>query len=139
MATLVTAYDDLRVSPASVRTLPSGHRSTATYGPTGAAKTLFALRPNLVPPWDEPIRARFNFDGRARSFRSYLEMVAAQLLDLSAESGVDVYALPRLVGRAASSPPKLIDEYNWVVITKGIPPPTAEDLRTWTGWAEHQP
>lgn len=40
----------------------ASHRGTSStpvkFGATGAAKTLFALRPNVFAPWDEPIRVR---------------------------------------------------------------------------------
>jgi hypothetical protein len=115
------AYEALSAMPASRRLLPSGRVSSVTYGPTGAAKTLFAIRPLAIPPWDEPIRLRLERQG-IRSFRAYLAKVANQLRTLSAEAGVSVQDLPVLVGRDASSPPKLIDEYNWIVITRGINP-----------------
>ena len=115
------AYEALSAMLASRRTLPDGKTSSVTFGPTGAAKTLFALRPLLVPPWDEPIRKRLERDG-VRSFRAYLAKVAEQLRSLSLEAGVPVSEIPKLVGRPNSSPPKLIDEYNWVVYTRGLMP-----------------
>jgi hypothetical protein len=107
--------------PASRRALPTGKVSTVTYGPTGAAKTLFALRPLAIPPWDEPIRLELERKG-VHSFRAYLARVAEQLRSLSAEAGVPVQDLPAFIGRPDSTPPKLIDEYNWIVITRGINP-----------------
>jgi hypothetical protein len=50
LALCAGAYDALRVLPASRRTLNNGRVSVVTYGPTGTAKTLFALRPNVFPP-----------------------------------------------------------------------------------------
>ena len=118
------AYDALRGKVASYRTLAGGRRAAVTFGPTGAAKTLFALRPNAVPPWDDPIRAALGHRGDLGSFRVYLTRVADQLRCLAQEAGVPIASLPALVGRPGSSPPKLVDEYNWVVITKGLPPAT---------------
>lgn len=123
------AYDALRRATASQRTLSDGRRALVTFGPTGAAKTLFALRPNVVPPWDAPIRAALGFSGDLGSFRLYLTGVAAQLRALALEADTPVSNLPALVARPASSPPKLIDEYNWVVITKGLVPPTGVQTR----------
>jgi hypothetical protein len=59
------AYDALRVRLASWRALPSGHSAPVTFGPTGTAKTLFAFRPGIFPPWDEPIRAFRLWRGRS--------------------------------------------------------------------------
>jgi hypothetical protein len=104
-----------------------GSRSlVVTYGPTGSAKTLFALRPMLVPPWDDPIREALGFIGDLGSFRVYLTGVAEQLRSVASEAGVPVSALPALVGRPDSSPPNLIDEYNWVTITRKLHPLEAD-------------
>jgi hypothetical protein len=129
------AYDALRVLPASRRTLNSGKVSVVTYGPTGTAKTLFALRPNVFPPWDTPIRRLFGWNGDGDSFRRYLAEVAGTLREVADEAGVPVAVLPELVERPNSSPPKLVDEYNWVVKTKRMPPPAPEELLRWAEWA----
>jgi hypothetical protein len=129
------AYDALRVLSASRRTLNSGRVSVVTYGPTGTAKTLFALRPNVFPPWDDPIRILLGFGKDGASFQRYLTEVASTLRELAAEAGIPVTALPELVQRPNSSPPKLVDEYNWVVRTKRCPPPTPEEVLRWADWA----
>ena len=118
------AYDDLRGQAASFRILPGGKDSRVTYGATGAAKALFALRPNAIPPWDDPIRAALKASGDLGSFRVYLTNVSNQLRSLATEAGRPVADLPALVGRPDSTPPKLIDEYNWIVITRKLHPPT---------------
>ncbi|MEX1172423.1 MAG: hypothetical protein WEG56_07405 [Chloroflexota bacterium] len=125
------AYDALRTRQAGLRRLARGRASSVTYGPTGAAKALFALRPNVFPPWDDPIRGYFRYGPDAASFGAYLTTVAGLLREISAEAGVPVSALPSLVGRPDSSPPKLIDEYNWVTVTKRRPIPPAEALEDW--------
>lgn len=129
------AYAVLRDSLASLRRQPGGRLDNVTYGPTGAAKALFALRPNVFPPWDDPIREQLGLGGDAMSFQRYLTSVAEQLRLLSVEAGGPVAALPDLVGRPNSSPPKLIDEYNWVVITRRCPPPTLAEALRWAKWA----
>jgi hypothetical protein len=129
------AYEALTVSRASFRLLPSGRSVPITFGATGAAKTLFALRPNIFPPWDEAIRTEIRLAGVASSFREYLTVVADQLRQLAIEAEVAVAALPELVDRPDSSPAKLIDEYNWVVMARGCPPPTPDELLKWSDWA----
>ena len=111
------AYDALRNSRASLKPQPSGHAVTVTFGATGAAKTLFAIRPNVFAPWDEQIRKARGWSGDALSFETYLNDSAGHLRRLASEARVPVSALPALVGRPRSSPPKLIDEYNWVTLT----------------------
>ena len=119
------AYEALRAETASYKVRAKGQPVRVTFGPTGAAKTLFALRPLVVPPWDDPIREAFGYSGDAGSFRAYLTSVSAQLKGLALKASVSVAALPALVGRPDSSPPKLIDEYNWVTITRKLRPPVA--------------
>lgn len=117
------AYEALRHETASYKTRRDGSRITVTFGPTGAAKTLFAFRPFAVPPWDDPIRKALGFSGDLEAFRRYLKDVASQLRSLASEAGVPVSVLPSHVGRPSSSPPKLIDEYNWVTLTRNLLPP----------------
>jgi hypothetical protein len=131
----VSAYAALRDSLASKRLQASGRLDHVTYGPTGAAKTLFALRPNVFPPWDDPMRAKLRLSGDAASFREYLTSVAEQLRQLSDEARVPVNDFPQLIGWPDSSPPKLFDEYNWVVITRRCPPPTPDEALRWAEWA----
>lgn len=127
------AYGALQSQIASHR----GASSTPVrFGATGAAKTLFALRPNVFAPWDDPIRVRLHLDGGRSSFATYLAVVADHLRALSAEAGVPVADLPALVRRPGSTPPKLIDEYNWVVITRNSRPPSRAELAQWLQWAD---
>lgn len=115
------AYDALHRETASFKTR-NGRSFPVTFGSTGAAKTLFALCPNVFLPWDGPFRGHQEVSGDLESFRVYLTDVTEQLRLLASEAGAPVSALPTLVGRPDSSPPKLIDEYNWVTITKGRRP-----------------
>ncbi len=130
------AYADLSGCFASERTRNSG-RYKVQVGPAGAAKILFAARPQAVPPWDEPIRARLGFDGGARSFCEYLRRVREEISQLRIEAarlGVRPEDIPQEVGRPRSTIPKLIDEYNWVTITNDMRPPTPDEVVKWHVW-----
>jgi hypothetical protein len=129
------AYEALRDCRAAVKQRPGGPDFYVTFGPTGAAKTLFALRPNAFAPWDDPIRDARGWGPDGLSFQHYLTEAADQLRGLAIEASVSVDALPALVGRPQSSPPKLIDEYNWVVLTRSCPPPVPSELAQWARWA----
>jgi hypothetical protein len=118
LASCVGAYDALWQLQASYRKLAGGRLVAVAFGPTGAAKTLFAIRPNVFPPWDDPIREQLGYNGNGLSFRSYLMSVAEQLRSLALEAQTSVGGLPFVVGRPESSAPKLIDEANWVTITR---------------------
>jgi hypothetical protein len=125
------SYEALRDCPASVTQRKDGRRFTVTFGPTGAAKTLFALRPNVFAPWDESIRAANGWEADRASFHEYLRSSARLLRDLCSEADTEVQAIPVLVGRPRSSPPKLIDEYNWVFDTRRMRMPSAQELAHW--------
>jgi len=123
-----SAYGDLRRRRAGTRTLRNGSISNVEYGPVGAAKALFALRPSLCPPWDNYTLSRLGFDGSAGSYSKYLQLVLSHLQTVATQASIEISELPALVGRHESTPPKLIDEYYWVTITNRFNPPTREDL-----------
>ena len=119
LASLAGAYDKLRVRPAAPR-LRADSIVPVHFGPTGAAKILFALRPNCCPPWDTPKRKHLQWDGGEISYCRFLQTVEAEVRDLikDAEYGIDAKDIPTRVGRPHSSLPKLVDEYYWITITK---------------------
>jgi hypothetical protein len=131
-----SAYGALRPQRAGTRTRRGGATSNVQYGPVGAAKTLFALRANTCPPWDDYTLTELGFDHSAASYSKYIRRVLSDLQGVAAQAGVSVSELPALVGRGDSTPPKLIDEYYWVTITRGFTPPTREELATWLAWAD---
>jgi hypothetical protein len=101
-----------------------GRVQDVTFGPTGASKVLFALRPDAFPPWDDAIRRRIG-----SSYREFLDRTRGQLQELVDDAkclGIDASEIPRQVGRPDSSLAKLADEYNWVTITKKVELPTPE-------------
>ena len=52
------AYGSLINKTASMRRTAAGNSVRVEVGPTGAAKILFAWRPQALIPWDDPMRAR---------------------------------------------------------------------------------
>jgi hypothetical protein len=118
IVTVAIAYGQLAGAVAGVRHRASGD-SSVTFGPTAAAKTMYALRPNVCAPWDGPIRYRLGLSENDAAYRSYLQLVARALTNTADRASVAVVDLPSLVGRPDSSPPKLIDEYLWMRITRG--------------------
>lgn len=99
--------------------------SDVTVGPVGAAKILFALRPNFYSPWDRPICKRKGYQLDGLGYIKYLKDIQETLFVLKKEckeNGLNIYDLVKITNRPISSLPKLIDEYNWVTITnKCIP------------------
>jgi hypothetical protein len=136
LAAAAGAYDALQAARAGMRS--RGSKSWAvTFGPTGAAKVLYALRPEVFPPWDDPIRKHLGYDGSAASYGHFLLGVQAEVRNLEAEAkrlGIKVRDIPRAVGRRTSSLPKLVDEYYWITVSGGFTPPTFKELRQWVRW-----
>jgi hypothetical protein len=117
---LAGAYEKLRLRLAAEKRRAESVIAVH-FSPTGAAKILYALRPNCCPPWDAPIRKHFHWDGGEASYCRFLKTVRAEILDLIKEAkwaGIEVKDIPRKVGRLDSSLPKLVDEYYWITITK---------------------
>jgi len=135
------AYADISKCLASRRNR-DGSLYDVQVGPTGAAKILFAARPRAFPPWDDPIRARFEFDGSRHSYCDYLVRVREQIRQLcskAAKFGIPPDNIPLEIGRPRSTLPKLIDEYNWVTVTKRFLPPEPSDIAKWHTWSGQYP
>jgi hypothetical protein len=113
------AYGQLAETVAGERRRATGPVDV-TFGPTAATKTMYALRPNACPPWDDPIRYALGMSGNDTGYRAYLHLVAIALKGTSDRAGVLAADLPSLVERPESSPPKLIDEYLWMRITRAV-------------------
>lgn len=134
------AYGDLKGRRASMR-LTDSRSIDVTFGPTAAAKVLYALRPKAFPPWDDPIRKDLGYDGSPESYRKFLSSIRKNVRRLEEEAahlGISSTDIPKLMRRPGSSIPKLVDEYYWVTITKACTPPTEEELERWASWA-HKP
>ncbi len=131
------AYGDLKVRSASRKLGKSGSRIPVTFGPTGAAKVLYALLPDALPPWDDAIRVKLGYDGSLESYRRFLQQVQQEVRGLETEAGQlgiapgDILAA---CGRPEFSLPKLIDEYYWVTVSRGFSPPTPDELERWARW-----
>jgi hypothetical protein len=118
VATVAVSFARLSEALAGVRRLAK-REAAVTFGPTAAAKTMYALRPNACAPWDDPIRHGLGIGRNDAAYRTYLQLVARALTRTASQAGVAIADLPRHVGRPESSPPKLIDEYLWMRITRG--------------------
>ena len=118
-------FDDLMNSEASTKCKKQNKPISNTFGPVGAAKTLFALRRNTFRPWDNPIIKELQFGKNGKSYCEYLITVKKNLVELQDtcnQKGIDFTNLPKIFGRENSSMPKLIDEYLWVSITQKCKP-----------------
>jgi hypothetical protein len=138
LGTVEEAFGDLMHRTASMRETRNGQISPIEIGPTGAAKILFALRPEALVPWDSAIRSNHNLDGSARSYLAFLEIVKNHLSELEVECQrfeINLHELPAYIERPQSSLAKLVDEYFWVTITRRCAPPSNSWLMRWPEWA----
>src|SRR5215475_6932072 len=113
------AYDALRAAPAAGRSL-KGRDIDVVFGDTAAAKVMFAARPNAFLPWDDPIRLAFGWWGGGAAYVQLLRLSASALGGLANRLATSVSDLPEILHRPESSPPKLVDEFLWIRITKGL-------------------
>jgi hypothetical protein len=130
-------YNGLVSRTASVKET-RGRRMNVRFGPVGTAKILFALRPNALIPWDNPIFNYFSLDGSAHSYTVYLRKAKKWLNELGEDckkNGFELAELPRKVGRPGSPLAKLIDEYLWVTVAKRWKAPSIAVLEQWVSWS----
>ena len=113
------AYDALRAAPAAGRNA-SGREVDVAFGDTATAKLMFAVRPQVFLPWDAPIRLAFSWPGGGGdAYARLLRLSAAALDGLARRLATSVSDLPELLGRPGSTPPKLVDEFLWIRVTRG--------------------
>jgi hypothetical protein len=112
------AYEALRGRPAARRSVKDTDVDVS-FGDTAAAKALYALRPRVFPPWDERIRLSFGPPGGSAAYLRLLRLSAAALDGLARRLGVPAGDLPEVLGRPASTPPRLIDELLLVKVGPG--------------------
>lgn len=116
-------YDTLANTPVSKKYI-NNKMLINHAGPTGASKILFALRPKSLIPWDGAIRVDFGKGDSGLAYIEYIKKVNNIIKDLKSQcnkNNFEINELPKRINRIHSTVPKLIDEYNWVTITKGWP------------------
>ena len=126
--TIVSLFDDLSRQRAA-RKERDVQCIDVRIGPVGAAKTLFALRPNFFSPWDTPIYKTLNLEGNGSGYVGYLLRIQEELKEVKAEllnSGTEWDKLPRILQKRHKAYPKIIDEYFWITITRGCNPAVIE-------------
>lgn len=113
------------------------HKHKVRMGPVGAAKMLFAIRPNVFPPWDNAILKKLKDSYSVESYADYLKHVKKNVLELKEickKEGFNLTALLKKVKRPKSTVVKLIDEYYWITITKGFE--VEEIVGCWNKWTK---
>ena len=127
------AYALLRERQACTRKR-DGFPEAVRFGPTGASKVLFAVRPQAAIPWDAPERKALHLDDSGRGYIAYLGHAQGILRALSPACrryGLQLADLPMLLGRREATPAKLVDEYYWATLRDTVAIPDEAMLRTW--------
>jgi len=113
------------------------HKHKVHMGPVGAAKMLFAIRPNVFPPWDNAILKKLKDCYSVESYADYLKYVKKIILGLEETCNIyniNIDDLPQNLDRPNCTMPKLIDEYHWITITKGFK--VEEIVQRWDKWTK---
>ena len=74
-------FSDLSNRTAAIRKR-GGNSIDVRVGPVGAAKTLFALRPQLFSPWDTTIYNDLHLEGNGQGYIGYLFKIQNELKDI---------------------------------------------------------
>lgn len=131
-------FDSLARKVAS-RPIRGDREIPRTFGPTGASKILFALRPNLAVPWDSYIRDNLGYSGNGSSYVEYLKRLIEEIEELKEsckENGHHLKEVPSIIGREGSTIPQLAGEYFWVIETKKCYPPERNIVLDWAAWSK---
>jgi hypothetical protein len=105
------AYEDLAA------VVVSESRTRRRLGPTAAAKTLYALAPAAIMPWDAAIAVRLHGSRDGMAFARHQELGRTWAASIITEAGSAEQAVADLIGRPSMSLAKILDEYLYVTIT----------------------
>jgi len=131
------SFDEIHINLSKLVVACRRDETNVQMGLVGAAKMLFAIRPNVFPPWDNAIREELKDSYSVKSYADYLQYVKKVILNLEEICNIhniNIDNLPQNLDRPKSTVAKLIDEYLWVTITKGFK--VKEILRRWDKWTK---
>ncbi len=108
------------------------------FGPTAVSKTLFALRPRLLPAWDSAIReALVDGEDSGEAYVRYVCRVRRDIRGIArrgAELGLTRLPAVLCPSRQATMA-QLMGEYYWVTVTRGVQIPSLQCRRDWMAWS----
>ena len=135
LAVVGTAYESLSHRIASYKRKGDASRPVSV-GPAGAAKILFAIRPQALLPWDAGIRKGLGHSGCGASYVCYLRGARVLLEELTVQCqrhGLELSSLPQELGKPDFSVAMLLNEYYWVTWTKSCAP-DSDTFQRWAKW-----
>jgi len=108
------------------------------FGPTAVSKTLFALRPRLLPAWDSAIReALVGGEDSGEAYVRYASRLRSDIRGITrrgAEFGLTRLPAVLCPSRNATMA-QLMGEYYWVTVTKEVKLPPLQCRRDWAAWS----
>jgi len=105
-----------------------------SFGPTGASKILFAIRPKSLIPCDIPMRDKFQLSSDSGGYITYLKKVISSCRELEEQCKKNNFSLeefPKIIKRPNVTIPKLIDEYHWITVTRNFKIPDSKIIMDW--------
>ncbi|MGC5010560.1 hypothetical protein ACLQ2R_07325 [Streptosporangium sp. DT93] len=108
---LGACYADLSAMPATPGARPR------SLGPTAASKTLHALRPRTLMPWDAAIADALHGSRTAGAYRAHLRTGREWARRLLAEADLGEQALAAELGRPGRPLAKMLDDYCYLTFT----------------------
>lgn len=135
---LADVFDSLSTQIASKPT-KKGKQIEVSFGPTATSKTLFALRPHLLPAWDGEIRKQSGRDGSGRPYVEFAKDIHNKIGETErscASPDFSLANLPRMLRRPAyTTVAQLMVEYYWITMTRGVSLPSSITVREWLYWS----
>jgi hypothetical protein len=89
-----------------------------TLGPTAASKTLYALRPRALMPWDDAIAKALHNARDARAFAAHQRLGRAWAADILHSVGLSEKQLAATLGDPERSLAKIFDDYCYLRFTR---------------------
>ncbi|WP_433649997.1 hypothetical protein ACQP2C_26240 [Micromonospora zamorensis] len=93
-----------------------------SLGPTAASKLLYALRPAALPPWDEAIARALHGRRDGDAYAAHVALNRGWALRLLDEAGLAESELATKLGHPGRSLVKMLDDYCYLVCTRGLGP-----------------
>lgn len=93
-----------------------------SIGSTAATKMLFALRPEALMPWDEAIAKALHGGRTGADYAAHQRLGRDWARALLAEAGTDEASLGARLGRPGRPLAKMLDDYCYLVFTRGHVP-----------------
>jgi hypothetical protein len=94
-------------------------RAARSLGPTAASKLLHALRPGSLMPWDVAIAGHLHGGRDASAYARHQRLGRCWARRILAEAGCDEAGLAQMIGRPGRTLAKMLDDYCYMVITRG--------------------